>query len=132
MKKLVDEELKKAEQLSTMSDAKAKQLTVFSMPGYYLKDLAAHLPQDLLLQNKKPVLILQGTGDFQVSADKDYGLFKTALKDRPNTTFKLYDGLNHLFIKSAGPDKGSVAEYTTPGNVDENVLDDIANWIRSL
>lgn len=132
LEKQINDELEKAKQLSGMSDSEAKQLTVFGMPGYYLKDLAKYLPQDLLLQNTKPVLILQGTADFQVSPEKDYQLFQTALRGRPNTTFKLYDGLNHLFIKSDGPNKGSVKEYQTPGNVDEKVLNDIANWILSL
>ena len=128
-KKTIDEELQKAKRLDTMSDNEAKQTTVFGMPGYYLKDLDKFMPQDLLIQNEKPVFILQGTDDFQVSPTKDYGLFKTLLKDRPNTAFRLYDGLNHLFIESRGPYKGTVNEYTTPGYVGEEVVSDIADWI---
>lgn len=130
--KLVNEELDKAKKLSAMSDDEAKKITVFGMPGYYLKDLVKTLPQDILQKNAKPVLILQGTADFQVSPEKDYGLFKSALDGRPNTAFKAYDGLNHLFIKSSGPDQGSVNEYKTPGTVDENVVNDIANWVLAL
>ncbi|MFZ5974266.1 MAG: alpha/beta fold hydrolase, partial [Bacillota bacterium] len=89
LEKQISDELQKAKRLTAMSDMEAKQLTVFGMPGYYLKDLAKHLPQDLLLQNTKPALILQGADDFQVSPEKDYGLFQTALKDRPNTAFRL-------------------------------------------
>jgi dienelactone hydrolase len=131
-KKTIEDELQKARRLAAMTDAEAKETAVFGMPGYYFKDLDKHMPQDILIETEKPVLILQGTDDFQVSPEKDFGLFKTVLGDRPDTTFKLYDGLNHLFIESTGPNRGTVNEYATPGHVSEEVLDDVAKWILSL
>ncbi len=132
LKKQVDAELDKARKLRDMSDEEARKVTAFTMPGYYLKDLAAKLPQDLLKKNAKPVLVLQGTADFQVSPDKDFGLFKTALAGRANTEFRLYDGLNHLFVASAGEKKGTAEEYSVPGSVSEKVVGDIANWLLGL
>ena len=79
---------------------------------------------------KKPVLILQGEKDFQISVEKDFNLYKQILADKPNVTFKLYTGLNHLFMKSVyGTVKKYKREYTIPSKVDTNVLSDIAQWI---
>ncbi len=126
----IDAEIAVARSLSKMSDEEAKQVTAFSMPGYYLKDLCSVLPSDLLLQNEKPVLILQGTNDFQISLENDYELFISQLNGRKNTSFKKYEGLNHLFIKQTQSEyNGTAYEYAIPGNVDQTVITDIADWM---
>jgi len=76
-----------------------------------------------------PVLILQGERDFQVSM-KNFALWKEGLGDRPKTTFKSYPKLNHLFI--TGEEKSRASEYGIPGHVDEQVIDDLAGWIKSI
>lgn len=76
-----------------------------------------------------PIYIAQGSADFQVYADKDYTAWQELLKKKTNVTFKLYDNLNHLFMKSNG--KKDITEYNTPGEFDQKVIDDIATWIKS-
>ncbi|MGC8816770.1 MAG: hypothetical protein ACP5PX_03060 [Candidatus Hadarchaeum sp.] len=44
-------------------------------------------------------------------------------------TFKLYENLNHLFISGTGVP--GPAEYQIAGNVDQAVVQDIAEWIKS-
>lgn len=77
-----------------------------------------------------PMLFLQGGDDFQVYADKDFKLWQEYLSGKDNCTFKLYDGLNHLFMKSGG--KTDSSEYDAKGSVSEEVIDDISEWINSL
>lgn len=77
-----------------------------------------------------PLLILQGEADFQVSMERDFEGWKEALGDLDGkVTYRSYPGLNHLFMKSGGEHAGTVAEYNEPGQVEGQVVEDIANWI---
>ncbi len=77
-----------------------------------------------------PMLFLQGSEDFQVYSDKDFVLWKEYLSGKDNCTFKLYVGLNHLFMKSNG--KTDISEYDTKGSVSKEVIDNITEWINNL
>lgn len=76
-----------------------------------------------------PVLVLQGDADFQVSAEIDYPIWREAMGEGPHVTYKLYEGLNHLMIKTNG--KRDETEYDTAGKVEQTVIDDIANFIKT-
>ena len=114
--------------------AKVKQLepgkqnpqVVLGLPVSYLLDLKGY---DAAAQAKglaMPMLFLQGERDFQVTMT-DFGIWKSALSERKNVTFRSYPKLNYLFI--TGERKSSPTEYRTPGNVDPQVIDDIATWL---
>ena len=96
------------------------------MPANYLLDLRGYDPAALAQELGRRMLILQGARDYQVTT-VDFEGWKAALGSRPDVEFKLYPDLNHLFM--AGKGKSSPAEYETPGNVDEQVIVDIARWI---
>lgn len=122
-------ELAKAQNIKNMTDEEVMKAVIFGMPAYYLKEMDSHSAADLAPKLSKPILIMQGEDDFQVNQDKDFTLWQTLLKDNPKAAFKLYPGLNHFFINYSGEDKGTVKEYSHPGNVDSQVIQDIANWI---
>jgi uncharacterized protein len=84
----------------------------------------AELSKELTL----PIYIAQGSEDFQVSVEKDFSKWQEILKDKELVTFRLYDGLNHLFMKSNG--KRDVTEYNVPDQVDSKVLQEIIQWIN--
>lgn len=65
-----------------------------------------------------PVLILQGTEDIQIYADKDFPELKSIYGENGESI--LYDGLDHLFMK-----KGDT-------HISEEVINDIAEWIKNL
>lgn len=77
-----------------------------------------------------PFLIMQGSADCQISVTKDYEEFKKYFKGKTNTTFKLYDNLNHLFMPSIG--SGYADEYNLANQVAEEPLEDMADWIKSI
>jgi RNA polymerase sigma factor (sigma-70 family) len=77
-----------------------------------------------------PMLIQQGSADFQVYADIDYILWQDILKGKSNVTFKLYDNLNHLFMPTLG--KRDAGDYALRSAVSERVIYDIADWINGL
>jgi len=73
------------------------------------------------------MLILQGERDYQVTM-AEFARWKAALGNRPDVTFHTYPALNHLFI--AGTGLSVPAEYQSAGHVSEDVVRDIASWIK--
>ena len=94
--------------------------------GYY-RHLERQSPPDQAAALRVPILVMQGTRDYQVTME-DFDGWKEALSSGDNATFKVYPGLNHLFIEGKG--KPGPAEYDRRGHVSEQVIDDIATWIR--
>ncbi len=95
--------------------------------------MGAHPALDYLRVLTKPVLILQGGKDFQVSVEKDFGAYQTALGDKSNVTFRLYPELNHLFMPAVyGTILKARKEYRVPQHVDPQVIADIAAWIDAV
>jgi dienelactone hydrolase len=75
-----------------------------------------------------PILVLQGQRDYQVT-EADFKGWKTALAGTPHVTFEMFPGLNHLFLKGEG--KSMPAEYQRQGNVDAEVIAEIAAFISA-
>jgi len=112
----------------TMTDEEAKNYSLLGATGYYYKDFDSYPSNEYLKSTDKPVLIMQGEKDFQVYWDKDYAQYQTLLGGKSNVTFKLYPGLNHLFMTST---TGTIDEYAISSHVDSVVLNDIVNWITT-
>ncbi len=101
--------------------------TLLGVPASYWLDLQSYDPGAQVQAVKCRLLILQGGRDYQVP-QQDYAMWQTALKGKNDATFHLYPALNHLFI--AGEGKSLPAEYSKPGHVSAQVVDDIATWIH--
>ena len=95
--------------------------------AYYL-DLKDYKPAIVAKDITKPMLFLQGKRDYQVTLE-DYNIWKESLGSKDNITMKLYDGLNHLFMKGEGTPNPD--EYFIPSKVDDKVIEDISEWISS-
>lgn len=99
-----------------------------AMPAYWL-DLRGYDPPALAKTVERPMLFLQGGRDYQVQT-VDLENWKKALGSRPDVAFKLYPRLNHLFF--AGEGLITPLEYVQKrGSVAEEVVDDIAAWIKT-
>ncbi len=105
----------------------ADSLLPFGVPATYWLDLQRYDPLKAVVRIRKPLLILQGGRDYQVTM-KDYKGWKQALKNRSNATFALFPSLNHLFISGKG--KSIPGEYENPGHVSVKVIHKISNWIH--
>ena len=117
--------------LYQMTDEEAKKKRFGgTLPLYYFKELGQKTATDYLLENTKPVLIMQGERDFQVLADDDFRKFRELIGDRENTEFKLYPGLDHVFVEALYDDilKAS-KEYSVERHIGEAVTGDIAEFI---
>ena len=98
---------------------------------YYFKEAGQKTAVDYLAGSEKPVLIMQGGMDFQCLADVDYEGFRELLKDRKNTEFRLYEDLNHIFVKGIYNDiSKAMKEYRVEQHIGDEVIDDIAEFIK--
>jgi len=119
--------------LYEMSDEQAKNTTFLGKYNklYYLKEWGSKPAADYLKVLTKPILFLQGDKDAHVSVENDFNAYKEIMADKPNATFKLYPGLNHLFMKAIyGTVNKVMKEYKVPQKVEGYVMDDIANWVK--
>jgi len=110
----------------TPEDAKAGKNLSGAPPGYWL-DLRGYDPPASAARLPQRVLVLQGARDYQVTV-ADFDRWKAGLANKTNAEFKLYPTLNHLFLPGTG--KSLPSEYSTPGHVPVEVIEDIAAWIK--
>ena len=124
------DEAKKA--LATLAALTADDLKtptkIANAPVSYWLDLRGYDPPAVAAKLPQRLLVLQGARDYQVTT-VDFDRWKTGLSGKTNVEFHLYPALNHLFLPGMG--KSLPAEYAVPGHVPEEVIGDIANWLRS-
>lgn len=97
------------------------------MPAGYWLDLRGYRPELQAAALKKPMLVLQGGRDYQVTL-ADFEGWKRAVEGRSHAALKLYPSLNHLFISGEG--RSMPEEYLRASHVDAQVIGDIADWIQ--
>ena len=117
--------------LYQMSDEEAKK-TKFAgnVSLYYFKEMGEKTAVDYLLLHEKPTLIMQGERDFQVLHQQDFAGFKEMLQARPNTHFKLYPNLNHVFVDAIYDDIMKASkEYKVERHIGKEVMADITEFI---
>ena len=100
------------------------------MTLYYFKEMGQHQTAEALQACQKPMLIMQGEGDVQVSAERDFALYKKLLSDREDVQFRLYEGLSHAFVPAIyGTIDKAAKEFKVEQHIGDAVLDDIADFI---
>ena len=133
---IVEKQVKKIttlfEGIDQLSDEEAKKKKMGNgVTLYYFKEMNAFDTKNYLKTISKPMLIMQGEKDFQATVDKDFTSYKQLLEGKDNVVFKLYENLNHAFVPSIyGSIMKAKQEYNIEQHVGENVISDIANWIK--
>jgi len=123
------EELKKQVNMvksPDLSPSTPRESLPLGIPASYWLDLRGYDPVAVAKTLDRPILILQGGRDYQVTLE-DFSRWKEALGTSKRVTFKFYPDLNHLFMKGEG--KSVPAEYLRKGHVAEEVIQDISDWI---
>jgi len=130
---ITPEQLDEAKQLiekikkEDFSEVKSPSDYPFAASPAYWKYLHRYDPLKSASKIKRPILVLQGERDYQVS-QKDFELWKSALKNNKDAEFKLYPNVNHLFLEGTG--KSTPDEYNTIGHIPIYVINDIVNWVN--
>jgi fermentation-respiration switch protein FrsA (DUF1100 family) len=127
--KIVELEKVKRLQKNDFDENTPADLLPLGIPPRYYMDIADYNPGKEFSNENRPILFLQGARDYQVTL-KDFELWKKELGERPNTTFMLFDDLNHLLQTGVG--KSKPAEYEVKQNVDKQVIDAIVNWLNEV
>ena len=94
----------------------------------YWEDLNAYDQLSTAAELERPFLVLQGERDYQVTMD-DLEAWREVLAGK-DATFLSYPKLNHMMI--AGEGTSTPQEYTLPGNLSREVVEDILDWIGDL
>ena len=100
---------------------------ILGAPASYWLDLKGYDPPASAAALKLPMFVLQGGRDYQVT-EVDYHAWEKTLGKKPNVSMKLYPKLNHLFV--SGDQKSVPEEYGVSGHVDEEVIRDLAAWLK--
>jgi hypothetical protein len=132
----IDESKTQAKELSQLNLASidnSKKLLLGLSPKYW-RYMREYSPIEELKKTKKPVLILQGEKDYQVTLKKDFELWKQNFWNEARVTMNSYPNLNHLFMASPPDSKSELStptDYTIPASVDPQPIVDICSWMQS-
>ena len=124
--------LEEAQNLQNLTEEEVQGMMVWggSLRADYVRSLYDILPLPIISRNIIPTLILHPDGDFQVFTDPDFNMFVEHTRDYAHVQTILYYNLNHLFMPVQTP-FNDIREYAIPGNVCEQVLRDIVEWIHA-
>jgi uncharacterized protein len=101
----------------------------FGVPAPYWLDLRGYDPAAAAAALGRPMLIVQGARDYQVTLADDLSRWQAALAARPDVTIKVFEADNHLFFPGTGA--SAPAEYEPAQHVDPEVVATVAGWITS-
>ena len=100
---------------------------LLGIPYAYWRDLASHDGVAMARAFGKPVLVLHGDRDYQVTAE-DLAIWRAGLAGARHVEIATLSGDNHLFIRGTGAP--GPAEYKLPGHVDDRVIDRVIAFVR--
>jgi dienelactone hydrolase len=100
---------------------------LFGWPASYWLDLRGYDPVATAAGLDRPMLILQGGRDYQVTVADDLTRWRAGLAQRPDVTIRVHDADDHMFFRGEGP--STPAAYESPQHVDPAVVADIAEWL---
>ena len=98
------------------------------IPFAYWLDLRGYDPVAVAAQLGKPMFIVQGGRDYQVTVTDDLVGWQAGLADHPDVTIRVFPADNHLFFSGFGPSEPT--EYEPAQHVDDAVVADVAQWIH--
>lgn len=114
----------------SLSESTSSSGLPFGVPPAYWLNMHGYDPAEAAAALRKPILIVQGGRDYQVTVADDLSRWQTALNHRPDVTIRIYEADNHLFFPCTGP--SSPAEYEPAQHMDQAVVADIADWLTSV
>lgn len=127
----VIQELARQAALVDSADLTASTPTEELPLGYsapYWLDLRAYDQVAVASALDRPMLILQGGRDYQVTVADDLPGWQATLGHRPDVDIRVYEGDDHMFFPGTG--RSTPASYWPPQHVDPTVIEDIAHWLN--
>ncbi|MET8871996.1 hypothetical protein [Nocardia sp. NPDC004604] len=112
---------------ANLSPATPATELLFGWPASYWLDLRDYDPVATAAELDRPVLVIQGGRDYQVTVDADLPRWQAGLAHRPGVTIRVYDADDHMFFSGSG--RSTPADYQRPHHLDPAVVADIADWV---
>lgn len=100
---------------------------MLGLPRRYWLDLDGYDAIAAARRIGRPLLIVQGEADYQVTPEDDFARWREAFGDDPRVRLIGYPGLSHLLMPAG--DRPGPADYAKAGHVADAVIADIAGWI---
>ncbi|MDF2985987.1 MAG: alpha/beta hydrolase fold family protein, partial [Eubacterium sp.] len=97
---------------------------------YYYDDMTNYDVLGMAKTLKKPMLVLQGEKDWQVSVKSDFEGWKKAFESNKSAQFKLYPELNHVYTNINIT--GTINDYYIKANLPQYLIDDIGSYINQV
>ena len=124
---LIDEIEQDVQKIKTLNISENE--SVFTLYKSYWEYLNLYHQVEITQNLSMPLLILQGKRDYQVSYEEDYAIWYEIFQQKDGFSFQTYETLNHLFISGEGPPNNT--EYLLEGHVQNKVIEDIIDWIKT-
>ena len=116
------------DQIEALTEADRNDATLlFGAPAAYWLDLKTYRAFIQAKDLGKPILLLQGARDYQVTMDGDFLPWQQQMQDVAGYSDHSFAGLNHLFMPAGDPP--GPADYEKAGHVDVQVIAAIGDWI---
>ncbi|MFF3437187.1 alpha/beta hydrolase family protein [Streptosporangium sp. NPDC002721] len=112
-----------------LSPSTPAETLLFGRSGAYWLDLRDDDPVATAAALDRPMFVLQGGRDYQVTVADDLPAWRAGLAHRPDVTIRVYDADDHLFFPGTGP--STPAGYEPAQHVDPAVVADVAEWLTS-
>ncbi len=123
---MIERQAARVANASLSPDTPAAEL-LFGYSGAYWLDIRAYDPVATAARVGKPMLILQGGRDYQVTVEDDLVGWEAGLAGRGDVAFRVFPADDHLFF--AGEGRSTPADYEVPRHVDVEVIEAIAGWV---
>ncbi|MEC3954396.1 hypothetical protein VMT65_15250 [Nocardia sp. CDC153] len=100
---------------------------LFNWPASYWLDLRDYDQVATAAALNRPILLVQGGRDYQVTVEEDLRLWRNGLSGSPDVTIRVHAADDHLLFPGTGP--STPGDYVEPNHVDPEVITDIADWL---
>jgi dienelactone hydrolase len=100
---------------------------LFGWPASYWLDLRRYDQVATAANLDRPMLVLQGGRDYQVTVEEDLARWRTGLAHRSDVTIHVHDADDHLFFPGDAP--ALATDHESPQHVDPAVVTEIADWL---
>lgn len=109
-----------------LNEEKPKR-NLFGQPAAYWQDMKEYDQVETARNLDLPLLFLNGERDYQVTLERDFSAWQSALSDNENAEFESFENLNHLFIPGTGDPNPD--EYMKESHVSESVIQRISEFV---
>lgn len=100
---------------------------LLDLPRRYWLDLDGYDAVATARRVGRPLLIVQGDADYQVTPEDDFARWREAFGEDRRVRLIRYPGLSHLLMPAG--DRPGPADYAKAGHVADAVIADVADWI---